>query len=65
MADDDLYYESVSAKQAHAYWPFIIRRKHWPFASFHSREFWLDKEASREKFIKFLNRGAGVEVSNK
>jgi len=60
MTDDDQYFESVSAKQAHAYWPFIMERKNWPQTSFHSREYWLDKEASRKKLLKFLNRGAGV-----
>ena len=62
MTDDDLYHDSVSSKQAHAYWPFIMTKKNWPFSNFHSREFWLDKEQSREKLLKFLNRGAGVEV---
>ena len=60
MTDDDLYYGSVSAKQAHAYWPFIMSKKSWPYTKFHSREYWLDKESSREKLVKFLNRGAGV-----
>ena len=61
MTDDNLYFSSVSAKQAHAYWPFIMARKNWPFTNFHSREYWLNREESREKLIKFLNR-AGVDV---
>ena len=65
MTDDDLYFESVSAKQAHAFWPFIITKKNWPYTNFHSREYWLDKEVSREKLVKFLNRGAGVEAIKK
>ncbi len=65
MTDDDLYFESISAKQAHAFWPFIITKKNWPYTNFHSREFWLDKENSRDKLLKFLNRGAGVEAMKK
>ena len=65
MTDDDMYFESVSAKQAHCYWPFIIASKNWPYTNFHSREYWIDKEASREKLLKFLNRGAGVEPVKK
>jgi len=62
LTDDDIYYDSISAKQAHAYWPFIMSKKGWVFAKFHSREYWLDKEGTRDKLVKFLNRGAGVEA---
>lgn len=65
MTDDDLYFGGISAKQAHAFWPFIMAKKNWPYTNFHSREFWLDKESSREKLLKFLNRGAGVEAMEK
>jgi len=61
LTDDDNYYESISAKQAHAYWPFIMSKKGWIFTKFHSREYWLNKEATRDKLVKFLNRGAGIE----
>ncbi len=65
MTDDDLYFEGVSAKQAHAFRPFIMAKKDWPYTNLHSREFWLDKESSRDKLLKFLNRGAGVEAIEK
>ncbi|MDA0196608.1 MAG: AAA domain-containing protein [Bacteroidetes bacterium] len=65
LTDDDIYYDSISAKQAHAYWPFIMSKKGWIFTKFHSREYWLDKEATRDKLVKFLNRGAGVEAVEK
>ncbi|MEQ9423227.1 MAG: AAA domain-containing protein [Cyclobacteriaceae bacterium] len=65
ITDDDVYHESISAKQAHAYWPFIMRRKNWVFAKFHSREFWLNKASTREKLVRFLNTGVGVEAMKK
>ncbi|MFD1142046.1 AAA domain-containing protein [Larkinella insperata] len=39
LTDDDLYYES-SPKDAHAYTPFALRMKNWPFQRVYSREFW-------------------------
>lgn len=39
LTDDDLYYES-SPKDAHAYTPFALRMKNWPFQRVYSREYW-------------------------
>lgn len=39
LTDDDLYYES-SPKDAHAYTPFALRLKNWPFQRIYSREYW-------------------------
>ncbi|GAB3326438.1 hypothetical protein GCM10027299_25450 [Larkinella ripae] len=39
LTDDDLYFES-SAKDAHAYTPFALRLKNWPFQRVYSREHW-------------------------
>ncbi|RAJ97478.1 AAA domain-containing protein [Larkinella arboricola] len=39
LTDDDLYYES-SPKDAHAYTPFALRMKNWPFQRIYSREYW-------------------------
>ena len=42
LTDDDLYYESLSAKEAHAYLPIHLTKKQWPFERFWSRNYWLD-----------------------
>ncbi|GAB3251766.1 hypothetical protein GCM10027347_10400 [Larkinella harenae] len=39
LTDDNLYYES-SPKDAHAYTPFALRLKNWPFQRVYSREYW-------------------------
>ncbi|KAA9349619.1 AAA domain-containing protein [Larkinella humicola] len=39
LTDDDLYYEST-LKDAHAYTPFALQMKNWPFLRVYSREFW-------------------------
>ena len=40
LTDDDLYYQSLSAKDAHAYTPFLLRSKNWTFRRMYSREWW-------------------------
>ncbi|MDJ1491394.1 AAA domain-containing protein [Cytophagaceae bacterium DM2B3-1] len=40
LTDDDLYYQSLSAKEAHAYTPFLLTAKHWKFKRVYSREWW-------------------------
>ncbi|MFC5409263.1 AAA domain-containing protein [Larkinella bovis] len=39
LTDDNLYFES-SPKDAHAYTPFALRLKNWPFQRVYSREYW-------------------------
>jgi ABC-type uncharacterized transport system YnjBCD ATPase subunit len=40
LTDDDLYYQSLSAKDAHVYTPFLLTAKHWKFKRIYSREWW-------------------------
>ncbi|MGK7393368.1 MAG: AAA domain-containing protein [Candidatus Cyclobacteriaceae bacterium M3_2C_046] len=54
LTDDNLYHESVSAKEAHVYKTFNFNQKNWPFRDFYSREFWHDKEVVKERIIRFL-----------
>lgn len=44
LTDDDLYYQSLSSKDAHAYTPFLLQQKNWTFGRVYSREFWKDPE---------------------
>ena len=43
LTDDDLYFASLSAKEAHAYLPFLLARKGWPYRRLYSREWWKGK----------------------
>ncbi|KQS33271.1 AAA domain-containing protein [Dyadobacter sp. Leaf189] len=40
LTDDDLYHESKSSKEPHAYLPLLLRQKNWPFRRIYSREYW-------------------------
>ncbi len=40
LTDDDLYYQSLSAKDAHVYTPFLLATKNWKFRRMYSREWW-------------------------
>ncbi|HEV7349016.1 AAA domain-containing protein [Telluribacter sp.] len=40
LTDDDLYYQSTSPKEPHAYLPMLLRQKNWPFIRLYSREYW-------------------------
>ncbi len=43
LTDDELYFASLSAKEAHAYLPFLLVRKGWPYRRYYSREWWKGK----------------------
>jgi hypothetical protein len=40
LTDDDLYYQSTSPKEPHAYLPMLLRQKNWPFSRVFSRQYW-------------------------
>jgi ABC-type uncharacterized transport system YnjBCD ATPase subunit len=43
LTDDELYFQSRSPKEAHAYLPIGLRAKGWPFRRVWSREFWRSR----------------------
>lgn len=43
LTDDDLYHQSISVKESHAYHPLTLKSKDWKFTKLYSRNFWLDK----------------------
>ncbi|MCG8307064.1 MAG: AAA domain-containing protein [Cytophagales bacterium] len=53
LTDDDLYYQSISIKDKHIYTPFTLSAKKWKFVGIHSRDYWHDKEAVKERLIRF------------
>lgn len=44
LTDDDLYYQSLSPKEAHAYLPTNLQEKGWKFQRIWSREWWKMKK---------------------
>lgn len=40
LTDDDLYHNSKSSKEPHAYLPLLLQLKNWPFRRVYSREYW-------------------------
>jgi DNA polymerase IIIc chi subunit len=55
LTDDDLYFQSVSVKDAHVYRPFALSGKNWRFQYFHSREYWDNADLAREKLMRFIH----------
>jgi superfamily I DNA and/or RNA helicase/DNA polymerase IIIc chi subunit len=43
LTDDDLFFQSLSAKESHAYWPINFNKKGWAFSKTYSREYWKNK----------------------
>ncbi|WP_258102569.1 AAA domain-containing protein [Marinoscillum sp. MHG1-6] len=56
LTDDDLFYETLSSKDAYCDRMDQFTEKHWPFVQFYSREYWLDKAHAEEKLRKFVIR---------
>ncbi len=56
MTDDNLYLQSISAKEAHAYLPLNMQEKRWNQLRIYSREYWNGSDRLKEKISKrFLN----------
>lgn len=56
LTDDDLYFDTLSPKEAHSYRPTHFIEKNWPFLQFYSREYWINREHTLEKLEKFVHR---------
>ena len=50
--DDDLYFQSMSAKAWHAQIPVLFESKNWKYTMAYSRNYWID----REKFLNDVSR---------
>ena len=42
LTDDDLYYQSQTAKEPHGYLPIALKAKNWLFRRIYSRQFWAN-----------------------
>jgi len=55
LTDDSRYYQSLSAKDAHAYTPSLLRARNWHFRAIYSRHYWKDKEKVETELKGFSN----------
>ena len=60
LTDDDLYFQSISAKDAHAYVPLSLKQKKWKFERVYSRTYWVEREKLQEELITFVNKNAAI-----
>ncbi|GAB3174273.1 AAA domain-containing protein [Telluribacter humicola] len=49
LTDDDLYHQSASSKEPHAYLPMILQQKNWPYSRVYSREYWRSERGVEVK----------------
>lgn len=62
LTDDELFFDTLSSKEAHSYMQSHFNQKNWPFIQFFSREYWINRDQAQEKLQKFVHRI--VEVSD-
>ncbi|MAE85204.1 MAG: DNA helicase I [Flammeovirgaceae bacterium] len=56
LTDDDLFFDTLSAKEAYCYRQTHFIEMNWPFTQFYTREYWLSREHAEEKLEKFIHR---------
>lgn len=56
LTDDELFYDTLSPKEAHAYRQSHLIQKNWPYVQFYSREFWINRKQAKDKLQKFVYR---------
>ncbi|MCP2042362.1 AAA domain-containing protein [Pontibacter sp. HSC-36F09] len=50
LTDDDLYFNNLSVRHAHADIPKLLRQRNWPSQRIYSRQFWSNIKAVLDKF---------------
>jgi len=53
LTDDEMYHQGISIKDMHIYTPFTLSAKNWKFIGIHSRDYWHDKNAIKERLLRF------------
>ncbi len=56
LTDDDLFYDTLTAKEAHSYRQSHFMEMNWPFLQFFTREYWINRTQANEKLEKFIHR---------
>ncbi|MCP4521811.1 MAG: DUF4011 domain-containing protein [Cytophagales bacterium] len=56
LTDDESYFNSISAKDTHAYFPLLLNQKNWKYVRAYSRNFWNFRKEQKQKMQGFLER---------
>jgi len=56
FTDDDYFYNSLSSKEVFAYRPAHIKSKNWPVDMILSREYWMQKNKTKDKLRRFVDQ---------
>lgn len=56
LTDDELFHQSLSAKDAFAYTPFLLKAKGWKYQRFYSRTYWRQHEEFLAAYHKFIGK---------
>lgn len=57
LTDDEVYKESLTVKEAHAYTPALLEQKHWRYHRVFSRNWWINLPETAESLVKFIYQG--------
>jgi hypothetical protein len=55
FTDDNLFFESYSAKEAFAYRPMEMKKKHWDYKFILSRQYWQESEKVLNNLERFIS----------
>lgn len=56
LTDDELFYDTLSPKEAHSYRQQHFIQMNWPYIQIYSREFWISREQTQRKLEQFAFR---------
>lgn len=56
LTDDELYYQSISVKDRHAYIPALLEEKNWKYLAIYSRNAWQDPDKFFNEVAKFVTQ---------
>ncbi|GAL87337.1 hypothetical protein MYP_4567 [Sporocytophaga myxococcoides] len=54
LTDDNLYFQSVSIKDFHAYLPMTLKNKNWSYLKLNSRQYWSDRNQFKDKIVTHI-----------
>ncbi|MCR6639587.1 MAG: AAA domain-containing protein [Sporocytophaga sp.] len=57
LTDDNLYFQSVSIKDFHAYLPMTLKNKNWNYLKLNSRQYWSDRNQFKDKIVTHIKHG--------
>ncbi len=56
LTDDELYHQSISVKDRHAYVPALLEEKNWKYLALYSRNLWQDPHKFFNEVAKFVTQ---------